>query len=309
MPRKVVIVADPGIDTAFALAIALLDPGLDVLAIAATAGNVSAEQATRNVQTVVAHVDPQRLPRIGTALPVSYDTDGSRMHGPGGLGGMSFPAAQLHQAHPSDKVLADQVRLSPGEVDVVVLGPMTVVARAIDLDPELPRLVRRLVCMGGAWREPGNAGPVSEFHFYCDPLAARQVLHSGAHVTLIPLDVSRKLLYSPSDLLNLPAPESSPCKFLRQIVPFGIGATSNMYGIEGFQLKDVLAVAAVALPGLLSTRSLIVDVETRGDLTRGMSVVDLRANTDSNANVDLAEGVDVQGVRDYVRRVLAGGAA
>ncbi len=309
MPRKVVIVADPGIDTAFALAIALLDPGLDVLAIAATAGNVSADQATRNVQTVVAHVDPQRLPRIGTALPVSYDTDGSRMHGPGGLGGMSFPAAQLHQAHPSDKVLADQIRLHPGEVDVLVLGPMTVVARAIDLDPELPRLVRRLVCMGGAWREAGNAGPVSEFHFYCDPLAARQVLRSGAHVTLIPLDVSRKLLYSPADLLNLPAPGSATCRFLRQIVPFGIGATSNLYGIEGFHLKDVVAVAAVALPGLLSTRSLIVDVETRGDLTRGMSVVDLRTNTDAKPNVDLAEGVDVQGVRDYVRRILAGVAA
>src|SRR5438105_5415420 len=97
MPRRVVIVADPGIDTAFALALALKDPSLEVLAIAATAGNVSAEQATRNVQTVVAQVDPPRLRRLGTALAVAYDVDGTQLHGPRGLGGISFPAFQLHQ--------------------------------------------------------------------------------------------------------------------------------------------------------------------------------------------------------------------
>ena len=109
MARRIVIVADPGIDSAFALALALKDRGIDVLAIAATAGNVSAEQATRNVQTVVSQVDPPRLPRIGTALPVTYDTDGTQLHGSGGLGGISFPSVDLHQAHPSDKVIADQV--------------------------------------------------------------------------------------------------------------------------------------------------------------------------------------------------------
>lgn len=306
MPRKVVIVADPGIDTAFALILALKDPTLEVLGIAATAGNVPADQATWNVHTVVAQVDPARLPRIGTALPVEYDVDGTRLHGPGGLGGTSFPSVELHQAHPSDKIIADQIRMHPGEVDLIVLGPLTAVARAIDLDPQLPHLVRRMVCMGGTWREPGNAGAVSEFHFFCDPLAARQVLRSGAHITLIPLDVSRKLLYSPTDLLDLPAAETPACRFLRQIVPFGIGATCNMYGIEGFHLKDVLGVAAVAMPGLLSTRSLVVDVETRGELTRGMSVVDLRGNTGAEPNAEVAEGVDIQGVRDYVRRTLAG---
>ncbi len=306
MPRRIVIVADPGIDTSFALALALKDPILDVLAIGATAGNVPAEQATRNVHSVVAQVDPSRLPRIGTALPVTYDVDGTQLHGPGGLGGLSFPSIELHQAHPSDKVIADQVRLYPGEVDLLVLGPCTAVARAIDRDPDLPRLLHRLICMGGTWHEPGNAGAVSEFHFYCDPLAARQVLRSGAAVTLIPLDVSRKLLFSPTDLLDLPAPETPTCRFLRQIVPFGIGATSNLYGIEGFHLKDVLAIAAVAIPAVLSTRSTMVDVETRGELTRGMSVVDQRATVHNEPNLDLAVGVDVQGVRDYMRRTLAG---
>jgi inosine-uridine nucleoside N-ribohydrolase len=130
------------------------------------------------------------------------------------------------------------------------------------------------------------------------------VLRCGAPITLLPLDVSRKLLLSPSDLLELPNADSRTCRFLRQIVPHGLRATCNLYGIEGFHLKDVLAVVAVSLPGALTTKPMIVDVETRGDLTRGMSVVDARPQAQGTANVDLAVAVDVPAVRDYMGRIL-----
>ena len=303
MAHKVVLLSDPGIDGAFAITLALFDPDIDVLGLAAAAGNVKAEQASRNTQTVVEQLDPPRLPRFGTALPVDYDVDGTRLHGPDGLGGAKFPCAQLHHKLSSDKLISDLVRQFPKEITVVALGPLTILARAFDRDPELPLLVQRLICLGGAWHEPGNASAVAEFHFYCDPLAARQVLRCGAPIMLVPLDVTRKLVYSPSDLLQLPNPESRASRFLRAIVPFGIGATSNLYGVEGFHLKDVLGVAAVALPGAISTRPVAVDVETRGELTRGMSVVDVRPSA-LKPNVDLAVGVDVQGVRDYMARIL-----
>jgi inosine-uridine nucleoside N-ribohydrolase len=301
---KVILVADPGIDGAFAIALALFDPELEVLCLGATAGNVPAEQATQNIQTIVEQLDPPRWPRLGAAPLVEYDVDGTRLHGPNGLGGIQFPCAQLHHAHASDKLLVDLVRLHPKEVSVICLGPLTVLARALDRDPELPALVHRFVCLGGALNEPGNAGPVSEFHFYCDPPAARQVLRSGAAVTLVPLDLMRKVLFSPTDLLELPAPDSRVSKFLRQIVPFAIGATSSLYGIEGFHLKDVLGVVAVSLRGVVGTRPMAVDVETRGELTRGMSVVDVRWTTTAKPNVELAMGVDVQAVRDYIKRTL-----
>jgi inosine-uridine nucleoside N-ribohydrolase len=304
MAHNVIIVVDPGIDGAFAVALALHDPAINVLALAATAGNVPAEQATENTHVLVEQMDPPRWPRIGAALPVEYDVDGTRLHGPNGLGGVSFLCSQLHRPHSSDKLIVDEVRQHPKEATVICMGPLTVLARALDRDPELPALVDRFICLGGAVSEPGNAGPVSEFHFYCDPLAARHVLRAGAPLTLIPLDVMRKVLFSPSDLLDLPAPDSPTCRFLRQIVPFGIGATSNLYGLEGFHLKDVLGVIAVALPAALSTRRMAVDVETRGELTRGMSVVDQRVATTAKPNVDLAVGVDSGAVRAYIDRVL-----
>jgi inosine-uridine nucleoside N-ribohydrolase len=80
--------------------------------------------------------------------------------------------------------------------------------------------------------------------------------------------------------------------------------SSNLYGIEGFHLKDVMGVAALCLPSVLSTRPMRVDVETRGELTRGMSVVDARREQAEPPNVDLAVGVDVGPVREYMQRVL-----
>lgn len=305
MAQKVILVADPGIDGAFAIALALHDPTLEVIGLAATAGNVPWEQATRNVQILVEQIDPPRWPRLGSASAVEYDVDGRRLHGLQGLGAESFPCAQLHHTLSSDKLLVDLVRQHPKEVVVVVMGPSTVVARALDRDVEFPSLVRRIICVGGAWREPGNASATAEFHFYCDPLAARQMLQCGAPMTLIPLDVSRQILFSPTDLLELPASESRTCRFLRRIVPYGIGATSNAYGIEGFHLEDVIGIVALSHAEAITTRPATVDVETRGELTRGMSVVDSRPQSKVEPNVDLAVKVDVGSVRKYMESILS----
>jgi len=304
MSVKVILIADPGIDGAFALTLALLDANLEVLSILATPGNVAAKQATKNVHVVIEQLDPPRWPRLGAAPPVEYEVDGKVLHGPEGLGGESFKSATLHHIPLSEKLLVEQVRQFPNEITVVCLGPLTVLARAFDLYADLPTLVKRLVCMGGTLHEPGNAGPVNEFHFVCDPIAAQKVLRCGASITLIPLDVMRKVLFSPSDLLGLPADSSNACRFLRSIVPFGIAATSNRYGIEGFHLKDVLGIIAVALPEAFRTTPMRVEVETKGELTRGMSVFDQRPWEAGMANVDLAMEVNGPLVRDYIERVL-----
>jgi inosine-uridine nucleoside N-ribohydrolase len=304
MPQRVVIIADPGIDTAFAVALALNDPSLDVLGLLATPGNVPADQATQNVHTLIEQLDPARWPRLGAAPPVVYDMDGTDLHGPGGLGGVTFPGVKKHTTVASDKQLVELVREFPRQVTIVILGPLTVLAQALDRDPELPALVERIVCLGGSWHEPGNASAVAEFHFACDPAGARRVLKCGAPIMLIPLDLTRKILLSPSDLLDLPNADSRTCLFLRQIVPFGIRATANRYGVEGFHLKDVLGVFALAQPSAMTTRQMFVDVETRGEITRGMSVVDVRANSTEKPNVHLGVGVDVSAVREYIDDTL-----
>ena len=304
MKRKAIIVADPGIDGAFAIAVAFMDPSLEIIGLAATAGNVGSDQATRNLLILLEEFDPPRWPRIGAAPAVDYAINGSRLHGPEGLGPISVPNVRLHQTYASDRLLIDLVREQPGEVAVIVLGPTTVLARAFDRDPELPGLIQRVICVGGTWHEPGNASAVAEFHFYCDPGSARQLLQSRIPITLLPLDVTRKALFSPGELMEMTDHDSRCCRFLKQIIPFGIHMTSNLYGIEGFHLKDVLGIAALTAPGIFETKSMRVEVEVVGELTRGMTVIDARPNAKNDGNVDLAVGLDRARLREYLKSTL-----
>jgi inosine-uridine nucleoside N-ribohydrolase len=304
MPRKVILIADPGIDTAFAVALALIDPALDVVGLIPTAGNVSADQATANVHTLIDVLDPPKWPKLAAALPARYEMDGLALHGPGGLGGVSFPTATRHTLHPADKVLVELAHESPRQVTVICLGPLTTLATALDRDPTLPAVLEQTIVVGGAWRVPGNVGPAAEFHFALDPDADRRVLHAELNPLILPLDMTRRLVFSPSDLLELPNADCRTCQFLRQIVPFGIRASSNLYGIEGFHLKDVLGVAAASQPGVVTGEAYPVDVETRGELTRGMMVVDTRPQPSGPATARVATDVSVGEVRQYIDRIL-----
>src|SRR5262245_37904370 len=128
MAQKVIIIADPGIDTAFAIALALHDPSLEVVGLVASAGNIPADRATQNVHLLINAIDPPKWPRLGAALQVEYEIDGTRLHGADGLGNVGLPPVSLHQPTPGDKTIVELVRLYPHEVTLVVLGPGTVLA-------------------------------------------------------------------------------------------------------------------------------------------------------------------------------------
>lgn len=306
MAKKVVLIADPGIDTAFAITLALNDPNLEVIGLLPTAGNVSANQATANVNILIDELDPRRWPRTACALNVEYEIDGTAMHGTNGFGGQHFRVRTRHQQHTSDKVLVELIRENPREVSVICLGPTTTIAQALDRDPEIAGLIEKLVLVGGAYREPGNAGPCSEFHFYLDPDAAQRVFNAGTHPLVIPLDLTRKLVLSPTELLELPNPNSKASQFLSKILPFGIRASMNLYGIEGFHLKDVLGVTAVALSGSVTAESRWADIETKGELTKGMLVVDSRKKPAGLPNAQIGVELAIGEVRQYIDRILEG---
>lgn len=305
MSQKIVIIADPGIDTAFALALAMQDSELDVVGLIPTAGNISPEQATRNTTVIVEQIDPPKWPRIAQALPIPCEHDGELLHGPGGLGGVDFPYVATRHQNPADELLVELIRAEPNEVSLLILGPCTPVATAFERDPELSGLVDRIVISGGTWREPGNAGPATEFHFACDPLAARQVIRAEKpHVTVVPLDVTRKLIFSPTDLTVFPKPETRTARFLARIAAFGIGSCSNLYGVEGFYMEDVVALAALRLPRAFGFHEVWLDVETRGELTSGMSVIDNRPGFAPPPNVFLTTEIEPNLIRTWVEGIL-----
>lgn len=305
MTRKVILDTDPGIDDAVAIAWALGEPRLEVLALTAVAGNVSAEQATRNVHTLVAQLDPPRWPRIGAAAPSDHplDAHAQHIHGADGLGNAEFPVAELHNVHSSDKVLTDVVRAHPHEVTVIALGPLTNLARALSRDPELASLIGQVVIMGGAVGGVGNVTPSAEFNIYCDPPSARVVFRSHATKTLAPLDVTSQLVMT-YDFLDQLDEGSRSGKLLRRVLPFAYRSHRQELGMEGIHIHDAVAVVAATYPELFTTEGLNGDVETSGDLTRGMTVFDRRSHNRQRRNMDVALEMDVAAVRDVILRGL-----
>ncbi len=306
MARKVILDVDPGIDDALAVALALFDPELDVVAVTATGGNVSPHQATLNVQMLVELLDPPRLPRLGAALTDSTLADDGRLiHGADGLGNAGFPVAELHNMHPADKVLCDEVRAAPEQITIIACGPLTNIARAIQRDSNFASLVGRLIVVGGTVSAPGNATPAAEFNFFCDPLAARIALRSRMTKTLLPLDVTSQLVMTFDWLDSLPDESTRIGALLHRILPFAFRSHRQALGLEGIYIDDALGVIAAAHPELFETRDMAGDVETQGELTMGASIFDRRQAQQWRANVDVAVTIDTPAVKDCILRTLS----
>jgi inosine-uridine nucleoside N-ribohydrolase len=305
-PRKLIIDCDPGVDDAVALALALFDPRLDVLAVTATGGNVPAEQATANLQAVVTFLDPPRLPRIGAASSETLlPARSASVHGPDGLGGLELPRVPLHGGHPSEKVIWETIKAHPREVTILALGPLTNLSRVLQRDPGIAELIGAVVACGGTAHASGNASATADFNFFCDPAAARHVVREPVTKTIVPLETSGQVVYEFDLLDRLPRDFTRAGRMLRPMLAHAFRAQRQLLGSEGIRLHDVTALVAVTNPELFERESVVADVETVGELTAGMLVVDRRPDHRWRPNADLLTSCDAAGVQDCVIRGLA----
>ena len=306
IPRKVIIDCDPGIDDAVALCMALFEPRLDVMAVTAVAGNVSAEQATRNVQAVIDQLDPPRLPRVGSARPLEGvgEIKPRLLHGKDGLGGTDVEVSQLHQQHVAEKILADQIRSAPGEITIVCLGPLTNIARAFHRDPELPALIGQIILSSGSITGRGNSTPAAEFNIHSDPYAAKTVFQSVVPKLMIPLEVSEEVKFDMGFVQQLPSVTTHAGRLLRRIIPFSFRAYHQHMGRERIQIPDAVALLAAIQPELFEIQSITGDIETQGELTVGATVFDHRPLSNWGYPLDVAHQVDSAAAKDCIIRCL-----
>jgi len=310
VPRKVILDVDPGIDDAVALAMALFDPRLEVLAVTAAGGNVMPAQASANLQAIVAYLDPPRLPRVGVApTDTSLPEKPFNMHGADGLGGADLPAIHLHGGHVSEKVMWETLRAHPREVTIVALGPLTNLSRLLRRDPSISEIIDRVIISGGTANAAGNVTAVADLNFYCDPLAARHVVREPLTKTLVPLESTGQVVLGFDFLEQLPDECSRTGLLLRRMLPHAFRAHRQLLGSEGICLHDVVTLVAATNPELFERQPIVADVETSGELTAGMLVVDRRQVRQKRPNADMVVSCDAAGIRDCVLRGLATAAA
>ena len=181
----ILIDCDTGIDDSLALLYAVASPEAEIVAVTCCSGNVEAHQVARNTLAVLELAGRRDIEvALGRTVPLVRPLEvAPETHGPQGLGHAELPTAEpsaQRTRHASDLII-EEARRRPGELTLITLGPMTNLAVALERDPDLPRLLRRLVFMGGAFRVPGNTTPTTEWNIHCDPEAAQRVFEAFAH--------------------------------------------------------------------------------------------------------------------------------
>jgi inosine-uridine nucleoside N-ribohydrolase len=151
--------------------------------------------------------------------------------------------------------------------------------------------------------------PVADLNFYCDPAAARHVIREPLTKSLVPLETTSQVVLEFDFLEQLPDETSRAGLLLRRMLPHTFRAHRQLLGSEGAWLHDVVALVAATNPELFERTAIVADVETVGDLTAGMLVIDRRQVRQQRPNADLFVNCDVPAVKDCILRSLATAAA
>jgi purine nucleosidase len=330
-PTPVILDVDTGIDDSLALLYACASPEAEIVAVTCVSGNVEARQVAENTLAVLELAGRADIDVVlGRGVPLVRELETTpETHGPRGLGYAELPAPRrpLSPQHAVDRII-ELARGRPGEITLVTLGPLTNLALAVLREPELPRLLRRWVVMGGSYRSPGNTAPTSEWNVHVDPEAAKVCFaafaDTGPDGTLplaLGLDVTERAKFTPEHMTALArragsAPSeqrsdgdasvaSNPVvRFAADALRFYMEFHSRFDGFYGAFIHDPLAVAAALDPSLVRTEALTVDVEIGGTLTTGETVTDWRRIWRRPPNVEVAVEADAARFLDrFVDRV------
>ncbi len=309
----VVIDTDPGVDDALAILFALASPELEVAGITTVFGNADVAATTRNAFAVLDAAGRPDIPvAAGAAAPLAGLFGGGvpQVHGTDGLGdgGVSSTRRAAETASvPAAEFIWQAVNARPGQVTVLALGPLTNLALALRLRPELPHLLGRVVVMGGNALVPGNATPCAEANMHSDPEAADLVFGAGWPVTMVGLDVTHKVNLAGSAIERITTFKGAPNALLAGALPLYRSFFERTNGIDGIFLHDPSAVAFLVAPLLFEVESWPIRVETQG-IGRGKTWPSL-GDTDDPAPAAWADRPRVQvatGVRgEHVAALVA----
>jgi purine nucleosidase len=294
-PVPLILDVDTGIDDALAVLFAIASPEIDLIAVTAVTGNVSARQAALNSLAVLelAGVTDVEVARGASGPAGERPLAGG--HGPRGLGGAELPAPTAAvSARRSAHLIAEEARARPGELLLVATGPLSNVAAALALEPELPSLLRGLTIGGGAYTTS-----VVETNMRIDPTAARAVFGSFTQAARLPvcvgLDVTERVRITSRDLDGLGAARGSDdlARFVNDAASFAIERYERGGDPDGAPLHDPLALA-IAIDGRLAElRPARVAVAPDG-----MTAADLTADAArTNARVAIAVDAEVAKAR------------
>lgn len=306
---QLLIDTDPGVDDA--LAILMAHAHADIAGLSIAAGNVGLHHTVRNARTLVDLLGADIAVFAGCATPLvrAADEDAAFVHGRDGFGDTGFPEPRAGVADESAVLaLLRLTRERPGELTLVALAPLTNLALALRIDPDLPARVARLVVMGGAVTGHGNTGKVAaEFNVGFDPEAAHVVFEAFPQFELVDWESSLRHAFDEEQFDQWLRAGDQRARFYGRI-----SSTARSYNLQharrGVIVADALAMAVAIDPSIVTrTRTCAVMVELDGRLTRGATVVDWTGRLGRPARAKIVLEVDQARFAAMVQRALGAG--
>lgn len=290
MKRKIIIDTDPGHDDAMAIMLAVKSGTFDILAITTVCGNSTIENTTRNARFILKTLNREDIPVFsGARKPLKRDLIQAVVHGKNGLEGIDPTNSPDLTNNAVEKIIA-LVKENPGEITLVTLGPLTNVALAIKKDPRTMKKVKEIVTMGGAINVAGNKNRVAEFNIFVDPDAAKTVFEFPITKTIVPLDACNHVILTLKDFKQIKNKNLREV-LIKMIKPYIKNITKDV-GIKGALMYDPLTVFYLLNKSACKRYMDNVQVETKGEITRGMTVIDKRnIKDDKNPNITIVTNI------------------
>ena len=295
--QKIIIDTDPGQDDAVAILLALASPDeIEVLGITAVAGNVPLSLTEKNARIVCELAGRPDIPvYAGCDRPLKRKlVTAEHVHGKTGLDGPELPEPKikLQEKHGVDFIIDTILQEPENSISLCPLGPLTNIASAILKQPKIVSRIKKIVLMGGAYFEVGNITPAAEFNIFVDPDAAKIVFEAGIDMVVMPLDVTHKALVTEKRNEAFRQLKSPVGIAVAEMTDFFERFDKEKYGSSGAPLHDPCVTAYLIDPKIFSGKNINVEIETKSELTLGMTVADWWGVTDRKANTFFVGDLD-----------------
>lgn len=307
--QKVFLDCDPGHDDAINILLAGKSPALELTGISVVAGNQTIEKTTVNALNVCQYLGLSGVPvAAGCGQPmVRNRIIAGDIHGTTGLDGPKFdPLTKKKDPRHGVQLIIDTFMASDGDIVLVPTGPMTNVAMAMRMEPRIIPKIRRIVFMGGSFAN-GNVSPAAEFNIMADAEAAYVVFNCGRPLTMVGLDVTRKVLCYPEVVDRMEKLGTHAAALFADLMRFFNRSQKEVFGWEGGPLHDPVTCASLIDPELLKTKHVHASVDIRSTESYGRTNCDMFDYMKLTPNCDVAYDIDVerfwdiveQGIRNY----------
>ncbi|MDO4197564.1 MAG: ribosylpyrimidine nucleosidase [Erysipelotrichaceae bacterium] len=302
---KMILDCDTGHDDAIALMLAASHPDIDLLGVTVVAGNQILERTLNNTLNVCDHLGLDVPVYRGMPLPlVREQFTAGNVHGESGLDGPVFgPRTKEAEKESAVSYIIKTLMKSDGDITLVPVGPLTNIAVAMRMEPNIIPKIKSICMMGGAYGT-GNMTPSAEFNIYADPEAAYVVFNSGVPITMMGLDLTNQALATMDIIERMEAIGNKAGKLFGDMMRFTLISQKECFDLDAGPVHDVTAVAYLVAPEIFRMKSMFVEVDINRGPCYGRTVCDTIGNSGKTPNARVGIGLDLEKFWDLVEENL-----